>query len=145
MYAAAKSIHEQMDICVFAAAVADYAPAVVATEKIKKQEGDLSIHLKKNIDIAYELGKSKRQGQIHVGFALETEKEEVHAKAKLEKKNFDLVVLNSAKEEGAGFKHDTNKVKIFHKDGKMVPSDLLPKSNIAELILNEVKNLPVWI
>ena len=145
MYEAAKSIHDQMDICVFAAAVADYAPAVVASEKIKKQGEELSILLKKNVDIAYELGKSKRQDQIHVGFALETEREEVHAKAKLEKKNFDLVVLNSAKEEGAGFQHDTNKVKIFHKDGKAVQSDLLPKSKIAELILDEVKNLPVWI
>ena len=145
MYEAAKSIHDQMDICVFAAAVADYAPAVVAPEKIKKQSEELSILLKKNIDIAYELGKSKRQDQIHVGFALETEHEEIYAKAKLEKKNFDLVVLNSAKEEGAGFQHDTNKVKIFHKDGKAVQSDLLPKSKIAELILDEVKNLPVWI
>ena len=145
MYEAAKSIHDQMDICVFAAAVADYAPAMVAPEKIKKQSEELSILLKKNIDIAYELGKSKRQDQIHVGFALETEHEEIYAKAKLEKKNFDLVVLNSAKEEGAGFQHDTNKVKIFHKDGKAVQSDLLPKSKIAELILDEVKNLPVWI
>ncbi|MCU0401839.1 MAG: bifunctional phosphopantothenoylcysteine decarboxylase/phosphopantothenate--cysteine ligase CoaBC, partial [Algoriphagus sp.] len=145
MHEAAKSIHDQMDVCVFAAAVADYAPAVVASEKIKKQGEELSILLKKNVDIAYELGKSKRQDQIHVGFALETEREEIHAKAKLEKKNFDLVVLNSAKEEGAGFKHDTNKVKIFHKDGKTVQSDLLPKSKIAELILEEVKNLPVWI
>ena len=145
MYEAAKSIHDQMDICVFAAAVADYAPAVVASEKIKKQGEELSILLKKNVDIAYELGKSKRQDQIHVGFALETEREEVHAKNKLAKKKFDLVVLNSAKEEGAGFQHDTNKVKIFHKDGKAVQSDLLPKSKIAELILHEVKNLPVWI
>lgn len=145
MYEAAKSIHDQMDICVFAAAVADYGPAEIASEKIKKQGEDLTIHLKKNVDIAYELGKSKRPEQVHVGFALETEKEELHAKAKLEKKNFDLVVLNSAKEEGAGFRHDTNRVKIFHRGGKMVQSDLLPKADIAELILNEVKNLPVWI
>jgi len=118
---------------------------VVASEKIKKQGEELTILLKKNVDIAFELGKSKRPDQIHVGFALETESEEVHAKAKLEKKNFDLVVLNSAKEEGAGFRHDTNKVKIFHKDGKAVQSDLLPKSKIADLILDEVKNLPVWV
>lgn len=145
MYEAAKSIHDQMDICVFAAAVADYSPVEVASEKIKKQGEELTIQLRKNVDIAFELGKSKRPDQIHVGFALETESEEVHAKAKLEKKNFDMVVLNSAREEGAGFRHDTNKVKIFHKDGKTVQSDLLPKSRIAELILEEVKNLPVWI
>ena len=145
MYKAAKSIHDQMDICVFAAAVADYSPKVIASEKIKKQGEELSILLKKNADIALELGKSKRSNQIHVGFALETEKEELHAKAKLERKNFDLIVLNSAKEEGAGFQHDTNKVKIFHKDGKAVQSDLLPKSKIADLILDEVKNLPVWV
>jgi phosphopantothenoylcysteine decarboxylase/phosphopantothenate--cysteine ligase len=101
--------------------------------------------LKKNVDIAFELGKVKKAGQIHVGFALETEHEEAHAKAKLDKKNFDLIVLNSAKEEGAGFQHDTNRVKIFHRDGKMSASQLLPKSEVAELILDEVKKTPVWI
>lgn len=145
MYEAAKSIHGQMDICVFAAAVADYTPAEVAKEKIKKQESELILHLKKNVDIALELGKVKSPNQIHVGFALETENGEANARGKLEKKNFDLVVLNSAKEEGAGFRHDTNKVKIFHRNGKVVQSDLLPKSRIAELILREVKNVPVWI
>jgi phosphopantothenoylcysteine decarboxylase/phosphopantothenate--cysteine ligase len=145
MYEASKKLHSQMDICVFAAAVADYAPAQVAPEKIKKQDSEMSILLKKNVDIAFELGKMKRIDQIYVGFALETEQEEVHAKAKLDKKNFDLIVLNSAKEEGAGFQHDTNRVKIFHRAGQMIPSGLLPKAEVAELILDEVKKTPIWI
>lgn len=145
MYEASKKLHNQVDICVFAAAVADYAPAQIAQEKIKKQDSELSILLKKNVDIAFELGEIKKPGQLHVGFALETENEEVHAKSKLDKKNFDLIVLNSAKEEGAGFQHDTNRVKIFHRNGKMIASDLMPKSEVAELILEEIKKAPVWI
>jgi len=145
MYNAAASVHHQMDICVFAAAVADYTPMQAAKEKIKKEGEELAIHLKRTVDIAFELGKQKRQGQIHVGFALETENEEYHAKAKLERKNLDLVVLNSAREEGAGFKLDTNKVTMFHRGGKTIQSELLPKSKIAELILKEIKDIPVWI
>ncbi|HSF56114.1 MAG TPA: bifunctional phosphopantothenoylcysteine decarboxylase/phosphopantothenate--cysteine ligase CoaBC [Algoriphagus sp.] len=145
MYEASKKLHSQMDFCVFAAAVADYSPAHIATEKIKKQDSEMSILLKKNVDIAFELGKFKKPGQIHIGFALETENEEVHAKVKLDKKNFDLIVLNSAKEEGAGFQHDTNRVKIIHKDGRMSDSGLVTKSDVAELILEEIKKAPVWI
>ena len=145
MFEASSILHAQMDICVFTAAVADYAPAKVAHEKIKKSDVLLSLDLVKNVDIALELGKNKKPNQIHVGFALETENEEVNAKAKLEKKNFDLVVLNSAKEKGAGFQHDTNKVKIFSKSGTSVQSTLLPKSAVADLILEEVKKLPVWV
>lgn len=145
MFDAAKLLHPQMDLCVFAAAVADYAPAQIAQEKIKKNELEMSVLLKKNVDIASELGKVKRAGQIHVGFALETENEELHAKSKLDKKNFDLIVLNSAKEDGAGFQHDTNRVKIFHRDGKKTDSGLLPKTKVAELILEEIKKVPVWI
>lgn len=139
MLEAAKSIHSEQDICVFAAAVADYSPAEVADQKIKKLENELIIRLKKNPDIARELGQIKRPDQIHVGFALETERGEYHAQEKLHKKNFDLIVLNSATEEGAGFRHDTNKVTIFHADGSQVASDLMPKSAVAELILKEVK------
>lgn len=145
MYEAARSLHAQMDICVFAAAVADYGPASVAPEKIKKQENELTIQLVKNVDIAFELGKLKRQGQIHVGFALETVNEEFHAKAKLDKKNFDLIVLNSTKVEGAGFQHDTNQVKIFHRSGRQMDSELASKDQIAEMIIEEVKKVPVWV
>ena len=145
MFEVSSKLHSRMDICVFTAAVADYAPAKVAPEKIKKSDALLSLDLVKNVDIAFELGKNKKPNQIHVGFALETENEEANAKAKLEKKNFDLVVLNSTKEEGAAFQHDTNKVRIFSKSGNAIQSELLPKSAIAELILEEVKKLPVWI
>lgn len=145
MYEASKKLHEEMDVCVFAAAVADYSPAEVAKEKIKKADSEMSILLKKNVDIAFELGKAKRKGQIHVGFALETENEEMNAKAKLDKKNFDLIVLNSANESGAGFQHDTNRVKIFHSDGRSTDSGLVSKTDVAFLILEEIKKVPVWI
>ncbi len=145
MYEACKLRHSEMDICVFAAAVADYAPAEIAREKIKKQETEMSILLKKNVDIAFELGKIKGQNQIHIGFALETENEEQYAKAKLNKKNFDLIVLNSANEKGSGFQHDTNRVKIFHPNGQFVDSGLVSKADVAELILSEIKKIPVWI
>lgn len=139
MFEAAKSRHEQMDVVVFAAAVADFRPENAAVQKIKKAGEELTLRLVPNVDLAFELGKTKSAKQIHVGFALETEQEEANAKAKLERKNFDLVVLNSATEEGVGFKHDTNQVRIFHKGGNEVQSALLPKDVIAELILEEVK------
>ena len=139
MFDAAKSLHEQMDVVVFAAAVADFRPENAAVQKIKKAGEELTLRLVPNVDLAFELGKTKSTKQIHVGFALETEQEEANAKAKLERKNFDLVVLNSATEDGVGFKHDTNQVRIFHKGGNEVQSALLPKDVIAELILEEVK------
>lgn len=145
MFDACQALHPQMDICVFAAAVADYAPAQVASEKIKKDDSSLSLDLVKNVDIAMELGKLKGARQLHIGFALETENEEENAKAKLHKKNFDMIVLNSAKEEGAGFRHDTNKVRIFHKDGREFKSVLLPKEQIAKQILDQIKTIPVWV
>ena len=144
MYTAAKALHEQMDVVVFAAAVADFRPESPATQKIKKQGEELPLRLVPNVDIAFELGKIKKEGQIHVGFALETEQEEAHAKAKLVSKNFDLIVLNSATEEGVGFKHDTNKVRIFHKNGKGLETALLPKLDIAGLIVEEVKKAAAW-
>jgi len=139
MFETAKSLHEQMDVVVFAAAVADFRPENAAVQKIKKAGEELTLRLVPNVDLAFELGKTKSAKQIHVGFALETEQEEANAKAKLERKNFDLVVLNSATEVGVGFKHDTNQVRIFHKGGNEVQSALLPKDVIAELILEEVK------
>ena len=139
MFETAKSLHEQMDVVIFAAAVADFRPENAAVQKIKKAGEELTLRLVPNVDLAFELGKTKSAKQIHVGFALETEQEEANAKAKLERKNFDLVVLNSATEDGVGFKHDTNQVRIFHKGGNEVQSALLPKDVIAELILEEVK------
>lgn len=145
MYQAASNIHSQMDICVFAAAVADYAPKEIAAEKIKKEGEGMTIELVKNVDIAFTLGKAKKFDQIHVGFALETENEVFHAKQKLEKKNFDLIVLNSMREKGAGFQLDTNKVSMFFEDGSSLQSEVLPKEEIANLILEGIKKLPVKI
>lgn len=145
MYEASSKIHAQMDICVFAAAVADYAPAEIAPEKIKKSDSTLSLSLVKNVDIAAKLGSEKRQNQVHIGFALETENEAKNAQAKLEKKNFDMIVLNSMKESGAGFQVDTNKVHIFHASGLEVESDVAPKNQIANLIIDQIKNIPVWV
>lgn len=145
MYEASSKLHAQMDICVFAAAVADYAPAQIAPEKIKKQDSKMSILLKKNVDIAFELGKRKKMGQIYVGFALETEQGEYHAQVKMQKKNFDFIVLNSANEEGAGFQHDTNRVKIYSSTGEVVESGLVLKTEVAELILELIKKAPAWV
>ena len=140
MFEAAKALHAQMDLVVFAAAVADFRPENPVAQKIKKAGEELTLRLVPNVDLAFELGKIKRANQFHVGFALETEQEEVNAKAKLVRKNFDLVVLNSAVEAGVGFKYDTNQVRIFHKSGREVSTALLPKESIAALILEEVKN-----
>jgi len=145
MLEASYAVHSQMDICVFSAAVADYKPANVADQKIKKTGSSLSLSLSKNPDIALTLGKQKTQKQIHVGFALETENEKKNAKQKLSKKNFDLVVLNSLQDEGAGFQSDTNKVTIFHQSGEQKESELASKAEISELILDQIKNVPVWI
>ena len=141
MFDAANSLHAQMDVVVFAAAVADFRPENAAAQKIKKVGEELTLRLVPNVDLALALGKIKSANQIHVGFALETEQEEVNAKAKMVRKNFDLVVLNSATEDGVGFKHDTNQVRIFHKGGNEVQTALLSKEAIAEIILEEVKKV----
>jgi phosphopantothenoylcysteine decarboxylase/phosphopantothenate--cysteine ligase len=141
MYEAANAHHQRMDCCIFAAAVADYSPAVVAQEKIKKEAGEMSIPLKRNIDIAKTLGESKRPDQVHVGFALETNDEDANAQLKLERKNFDLIVLNSLNDQGAGFQHDTNKVTFFFKNGEKEGSGLLPKAEVASIIVQKIKKL----
>lgn len=106
----------EADITVLSAAVADYRPAEAAKQKIKKKDESMTLTLTKTDDIAATLGKQKHNGQIIVGFALETEEEESNALKKLESKNFDLIVLNSLNDQGAGFGHDTNKITIM--DGK---------------------------
>lgn len=141
MYEKAALYHQSVHCSVFAAAVADYTPSHPSPEKTKKNEEDIMIPLKRNIDIAYSLGIQKRAGQIHIGFALETSEEEKNAKAKLQHKNFDMVVLNSLKDQGAGFQHSTNKVTLFFKNGKKIESSLLPKTVIAALIVENIKKL----
>lgn len=135
----ARSRHANTDIIVFAAAVADYRPTTPSDQKIKKKEDstELTINLTKNPDIAATLGSSKSK-QIHIGFALETENEEQNAKAKLKKKNFDLIVLNSLNDNGAGFKGETNKVTFFDKNNKKEKFELKSKEKVAMDIVEYV-------
>jgi phosphopantothenoylcysteine decarboxylase/phosphopantothenate--cysteine ligase len=140
MFEAAKMIHPKASCVVFSAAVADYSPMEVSSQKVKKTGEQLTITLKKNVDIALTLGKTKEHGQVHVGFALETENEQENARQKLEKKNFDFIVLNSLQDKGAGFKMDTNKVTYFFDDRSSSVSELLPKSEIARQIVELIKN-----
>jgi phosphopantothenoylcysteine decarboxylase/phosphopantothenate--cysteine ligase len=128
---------EQADIAVFAAAVADYTPKTVSDKKIKKQEENLTIELIKTKDIAKEMGKKKRKGQISVGFALETNDEVFNAKEKLNKKNFDFVVLNSLKDAGAGFGHDTNVVTLIDAQSEQ-KLPLKSKTEVAKDIVAKV-------
>ena len=137
MYNACAGVFGQTDITVLAAAVADYRPAVQSTEKIKKN-GSMTLELTKTHDIAASLGKIKQNGQFVVGFALETEKEEDNALKKLESKNFDLIVLNSLKDPGAGFGHDTNKITIIDRQHKMTSFALKDKKAVAKDIVQAI-------
>lgn len=141
MFHACESRFGDTDISVFAAAVADYRPREVGKNKIKKQEGDLVLHLTHTPDIAEELGKRKKAGQIIVGFALETEETHANAIKKLESKNFDLVVLNSLGDTGAGFGYDTNKVTIIDRDHHASEHPLKAKHQVAKDIVDAVVNL----
>lgn len=134
MLAKVFEFYENVDIAIASAAVADYAPKEVAKEKIKKNDDNLTIELIKNPDILKTMGEKKTH-QFLVGFALETQNEEENAKAKLEKKNLDMIVLNSLRDEGAGFKNDTNKIKIFTKTDT-IEFELKSKENVAKDILD---------
>ncbi|MEZ5041642.1 MAG: bifunctional phosphopantothenoylcysteine decarboxylase/phosphopantothenate--cysteine ligase CoaBC [Saprospiraceae bacterium] len=147
MYEAARQHFGEADLAILAAAVADYRPQVVADQKIKKKADIFQIDLVKTPDIAAELGQQKRKDQLIVGFALETEQALAHAAAKLEKKNFDFIVLNSLQDTGAGFQHDTNKITILYAnsdgqlDNKMKKFELKSKAAVARDILDEVEEL----
>ncbi len=132
------SIFPKADIAVFSAAVSDYRPVSRNSEKIKKKQDHLTLELVKTPDIAASLGKIKRNNQIVVGFALETENEVENALGKLEKKNFDFVVLNSLKDQGAGFAHETNKVTILHRDGATKEYQLKTKTEVAHDIVDAI-------
>ncbi len=129
---------ELADIAVLSAAVADYRPAHVAAQKIKKKGENMTIELEKTPDIAASLGKLKRHGQFIVGFALETNDELQNASEKLTKKNFDFIVLNSLQDAGAGFNFDTNKITILHRDNKRKDFELKTKAEVAMDIVDEV-------
>ncbi len=112
-FEAVKNLHQDADIAIFSAAIADYTPKNPSDRKIKKTGDSLTIEMVKTPDIAAEMGKLKKLHQFHVGFALETHDEFGNARGKLEKKRFDLIVLNSLNDKGAGFGHDTNKVTLM--------------------------------
>ncbi len=139
MFEATAKYFAESDIVVLSAAVADYTPLHVADKKIKKKEDVFNIELTKTTDIAATLGQQKKTGQIIVGFALETDNEFENAKGKLERKNFDFVVLNSLQDSGAGFRYDTNKIKIIDREGNVFDFDLKTKKEVAQDILETVK------
>ncbi len=137
MYQAVFKHFSQMDIAIFAAAVADYKPIEVAAHKIKKTGGNMSIALQPTPDILAAVGKIKEK-QFLVGFALETDNELANAQDKLKRKNLDMVVLNSLKDEGAGFRKDTNKITVIHKNEQVVHFEMKNKDAVAKDIFDEI-------
>jgi phosphopantothenoylcysteine decarboxylase / phosphopantothenate---cysteine ligase len=140
MYLACCHFFEEVDVAIFAAAVADYRPKKIAEQKIKKDESVFTIKLVKNIDIAYEFGKIKASHQLSVGFALETNDELKHATDKLRKKKFDMVVLNSMNDANATFGFDTNKITVIKSDDSCTGYPLKNKKEVAKDIVYEVSN-----
>lgn len=141
MYEAMKAHHGSADVCIFAAAVADYRPANISDKKIKKKSDDMAIELERTVDIAATLGKAKTDLQIHIGFALETNDEMKHAEGKLTRKNFDMIVLNSLRDKGAGFQGDTNKVTILKHKAEPIQYPLKSKRLVAVDIVNHMVDL----
>lgn len=141
MYDEVMKRFKKQDVLILAAAVADYAPVTAADEKIKKKDAALSLELRSTPDILRTLGEKRTKKQTLIGFALETNNEVANAKEKLTKKNADLIVLNSTKDEGATFGHDTNVITLVKKDGSAVKLPKMSKFDAAVEILNAVKQL----
>lgn len=137
MYKASHEFFNNCDIAILSAAVADFTPKNVATQKIKKNKDSLTIELIRTKDILTSLSKIKNH-QFLVGFALETQNELENAKIKLKKKNLDLIVLNSLKDQGAGFNINTNKITLISKDNKIIPYDVKTKTEVALDILKHI-------
>jgi len=138
MFECCSELMDRMDIVVFNAAVSDYTPASVSGKKVKRGTGEWSIQLKPTRDIAAAMGQRKSEGQVLVGFALETDNEEEHALRKLEKKNLDLMVLNSMQDRGAGFGTDTNRVSMIDRMGNIEKYELKPKAEVAVDLVQRV-------
>lgn len=138
MYEECLAVYNQIDISIMSAAVADYAPKSVSDQKIKKKGEEMSIELVKTIDIAKELGLKKKSSQLNIGFALETEAELEHAQQKIKTKNFDLIVLNSLNDKGAGFGHDTNKITIIDNENNIQHFELKSKKEVAKDIIDAI-------
>lgn len=141
MYDACVSRFANMDIAIMSAAVADYTPVNIATEKIKKNNNSFTIELTKTKDILKALGEVKKDNQLLVGFALETNNEKEYALKKLQTKNADMIVLNSLNDTGAGFGHNTNKITIFDKKGNEYMFGTKPKTEVAKDIANTIIKL----
>lgn len=139
LYMASVKAFKTADIAVLSAAVADYKPAAVANQKIKKANGTKNIELVPTKDTLQELGKLKKPKQLLVGFALETQNEVAHAKEKIKKKNLDFIVLNSLNDKGAGFKTDTNKITVIDKHNKLQQFELKSKTEVAKDIIEVIK------
>ncbi len=131
----------KIDIAIMNAAVADYTPSETSDKKIKRKGDDMSIELKPTKDIAAQLGSMKKDNQILIGFALETDNEEKNAAKKLIKKKLDFIVLNSLQDKGAGFGYDTNKISIVFADNNIKKFELKSKAEVAEDIIDEIENL----
>jgi phosphopantothenoylcysteine decarboxylase/phosphopantothenate--cysteine ligase len=141
MFEASVDLFPSVDIAVLAAAVSDYTPARTSATKIKKDAGPENLELVRTKDIAMELGNMKKNGQLVIGFALETNDAEVHAKEKLKKKNFDFIVLNTLEDQGSGFGHDTNVVKFIFPDNDSRSFGLKSKIDVAADICEAVAQL----
>ncbi|MBF2520340.1 bifunctional phosphopantothenoylcysteine decarboxylase/phosphopantothenate--cysteine ligase CoaBC [Listeria marthii] len=140
MYQAVNERKVAQDVFVMTAAVADYTPAQVSDQKIKKQPGDFTIEMKRTKDILLEIGQHKTAEQVVIGFAAETENLEANALKKLTSKNADMIVANNISEAGAGFSGDTNIVTFYRKDGSSVALPILDKKEVAEHIIEEAAN-----
>lgn len=138
MYVSSTSCFSSCDAAILAAAVSDFSPKQVPNEKLKRGKNPLQLVLEPTQDIAKALGESKSKKQILVGFALETHDELSNAKKKIESKNLDFIILNSANEKGAGFDVDTNRITIIHRNGNSVAFDLKSKQEVAKDIVNEL-------
>jgi phosphopantothenoylcysteine decarboxylase/phosphopantothenate--cysteine ligase len=142
MFEKCRALMEQMDIAVFNAAVSDFTPVSVSGSKVKRDKEEWTLRLKATRDIAAEMGKIKTAGQLLVGFALETDNELESARRKLEKKNLDLIVLNSMQDRGAGFGTDTNQVTMIDRKGNADKFELKPKEQVAvDLVQRVIKML----
>lgn len=140
MYQAATEAFPGTDAAILCAAVADFTPATIAGNKIKREGNKLTLELAPTKDIAQALGQMKEKNQVMVGFALETNDEENHAREKLQKKNLDFIVLNSLQDEGAGFQHNTNKVTLIDKKGE-TKFPLKSKKEVARDIINKLVSI----
>jgi phosphopantothenoylcysteine decarboxylase/phosphopantothenate--cysteine ligase len=140
MYEQAKKHFPKADISILSAAVADFTPVTKVDQKLKKKDAGFTLELTQTKDIAAELGKLKKDNQLLIGFALETNDEEKNAEEKLTKKNFDFIVLNSLNDKGSGFKHDTNKITILSRKGEKKAFPLKDKKLVANDIIDMVES-----